>query len=129
MTKEQMKNIYGKTLGGNQCFIINRHLAKQLGSKDVALLFQHLLDLHLTFFNELDWFYKQYDRIAKDLDCDVKSVQRWIKILKDKGLVQTKFEGLPPKTYYHIDYEKLDEIMQQPKVDLKSRLRETKSLG
>ena len=133
MTKEQMKQIYGKTLGGNQCFIINRHLAKHLESKDAALLFQHLLDIHITFFNHTDWFYKQYNRIANDLDVsNVKSIQRWIKTLKDIGLIDTKFEGMPPKTYYRINYENLQELMQKEvpsKVDLKSLSEETESLG
>jgi hypothetical protein len=112
MTKEQIKSIYGRTIGKNAFWAINKHLTRLIELEPTQLL-QHLIDLdNLESFKDLDWIYQQYHRIAEDLCCSEKKVQRNMKILKDLELIQIEFRGQPAKNYYKIDYNNIHKIME-----------------
>lgn len=112
MTKEQIKSIYGRTLGKDAFWVLNKHLVRLIGH-EATLILQHLIDLdNLDSFKNLDWIYQQYHRIADDVILSEKKVQKHMKTLKELELIDIQFKGQPAKNYYKINYLNINMIMQ-----------------
>jgi hypothetical protein len=115
MTQEQLKNIFGRGIGSEAYWTLNKHLVGHIKIFPTLLL-QHLADVH-NYKNMVncEWFYQQYHRIALDLHCDEKTIQRNVNYLKEKGLLQTKFEkdlkDYKMKTWFKINYKRIGELM------------------
>jgi hypothetical protein len=110
MNKEQIK-MFKRTMGNDSYWSINKHLTGHIGLGPAQLL-QHLIDIHgYEGMNKLEWFYQQYERIAIDLHCDEKTVQRRVSKLKEYKLLETKFEKDPKdrkmKTWFKLNYTQL----------------------
>jgi hypothetical protein len=127
MTKEQLKNIFGRGIGSDAYWTLNKHLVGHLKIFPTLLL-QHLVDVHqYKNMNNYEWFYQQYSRIALDLHCDEKTIQRNVNYLKGKNLLETKFEkdkkDYKMKTWFKINYGQIAEFMdtETPKRTLKDQ--------
>jgi hypothetical protein len=115
MTKEQIKKIFKRSIGTESYWSINKHLTGHIGLGPTQLL-QHLVDVHgYEGMNKMEWFYQQYERIARDLYCDEKTIQRRVVKLKECKLIETKFEkdqkDRKMKTWFKINYDQIGNVM------------------
>lgn len=105
MEKETLKGIFGE----NAHWQVNKKLAKET-SINCAVLLADLFSKSLYFESELDdegYFFNTRENIENDTTLSPYEQRNCIKILVDKGFLETKEYGLPRKTYYRVVYDKL----------------------
>lgn len=102
---------YKELLGTQAYWTINKKIANEWGIYPTLLL-QHLIDLDEGFFKGMEsGFYQQQKRMVKDLPMSITQLRNATAFLVDKGILNAKREGVPPKYHYSINYETLDTLM------------------
>ncbi len=96
---------------GSKFYVLNREVLLEFGS-DAALL---LAELAFCQDHFKDWFYKTQEQIQAETALSPKLQLKAVNLLKSKGILKTKKVGMPAKTYYLIDVDKLAEFL--PKVE------------
>ncbi len=103
-------------------------LLNQDGFLHVSKSLIHLFDLHSAIFLadliskekyfkdrkklEDGWFYNTEENREHDTSINPYMQRKVIKVFKQKGILETKRQGLPAKTYFRIVHEKLQEILE-----------------
>ena len=105
------KNALKALLGASSYWIINKKLAGKLGI-EATLVFQHLLDLNSSFFNNGE-FYQQLSRMENDLLLKKRQISNAIKKLQEEGFIEVTRKGLPRKNYYLINEKEVFSFMLQ----------------
>ncbi len=90
-----MRNI----LSQNAFWIVNKEMAKKVGL-DAALLLSDLVTKQEYFIEE--WFFNTADNIKEDTTLSYYQQKKEIKILVDKGFIETKLVGVPPRLNFKI---------------------------
>lgn len=91
-------------LSQNAFWIVNKSIAKEVGL-DAALLLSDLVTKQ-EYFNE-EWFFNTADNIEEDTTLSPHQQRKAIKVLIDKGFIETKLKGLPAKQHFKIINSKL----------------------
>ena len=60
------------------------------------------------------WFYCKMERFEKDLYILPRTQTRIVRKLKDRGFIETKMKGHPPKRYFRINYERIEDVIECP---------------
>lgn len=102
-------------LGNGGFWQINKRLVKMIGLEETLLL-SDLLAKYTYFLgrNELDkngFFFNTRENIEEDTTLTPYQQRKAISKLKKLGLVKAKEQGLPKKTYYKIDLQKLADLL------------------
>lgn len=100
---------------GKGFWLVNKRLVKTIGLEETLLLSDLLAKY--TYFsdkNELDrngFFFNTRENIEEDTTLTPYQQRKAITKLKKLGLVKTKEQGLPKKTYYKIDIQKVYDLL------------------
>jgi len=95
-----MKNI----LSQNAFWIVNKSIARAVGI-DAALLLSDLVTKQEYFATE--WFFNTAGNIEEDTTLSPHQQRKAIKVLVDKGFIETKLKGLPAKQNFKVVNNKL----------------------
>ena len=115
MNKGLLKNVYGKILGRDAFWAVNKHAARMIGLEE-SLLLQDLIDRDNQEESIANPKHKgkicpTYQQLSNALPLSVKKVQRLIKTLSEElELIQVKLDQLPAKNHYTIDYVNIDKL-------------------
>lgn len=90
--------------------MVNKHLAKYLGSNDAALLVSHFLSLQEEVFGGKP-FYQQQERILQELNIKLPTLRKLITLLEAKKLLTYDKKGMPAKHHYFINTQELYKIV------------------
>lgn len=101
-----MKNV----LTQSAFWMVNKHLAKYLGSNDAALLVSHFLSLQEEVFGGKP-FYQQQDRILNELNIKLPTLRKLITLLEAKNLLTYEKKGMPAKHHYYLNTQELNKII------------------
>lgn len=110
-----MKEYTHNVLSQNAFWIVNKKLAKILGSNDCALLLSDLLSKESYFGDNLEdgYFFNTRQNIEEDTNISPDRQRKFIEVLKSFNLLETKEMGLPKKTYYKINHENIAKLLSQ----------------
>jgi len=103
-----MKNV----LTQSAFWMVNKHLAKYLGSNDAALLVSHFLSLQEEVFGGKP-FYQQQSRIMEELNIKLPTLRKLITLLEAKDILVYEKKGMPAKHHYYINTQELSKIVSQ----------------
>lgn len=88
---------------------INKQLIKEYGV-DGACIIGNYLDKHQYFkhnnHNFNGWFYLTFEDQKTEMNISFYTLKKWKDYFVQKGILQTKTNGMPPKLYYKIDFKK-----------------------
>jgi len=101
-----MKNV----LTQSAFWMVNKHLAKYLGSNDAALLVSHFLSLQEEVFGGKP-FYQQQSRIMEELNIKLPTLRKLITLLEAKNILVYEKKGMPAKHHYYINTQELSNIV------------------
>ena len=94
-------------LAGKGFIMYNKSLAKEIGVTNTILLGE-LISLFDLFENKE--FFFQRERLAEETSLNIKAVDKSLKELKDLELITVEYKGLPRKSFYKINEEKIFEL-------------------
>jgi len=101
-----MKNV----LTQSAFWMVNKHLAKYLGSNDAALVVSHFLSLQEEVFGDKP-FYQQQSRIMEELNIKLPTLRKIITLLEAKNILTYVKKGMPAKHHYYINTQQLQKIL------------------
>ena len=90
-----------KLLAKSAFWVVNKNIAKAVGSNDAALLLSELLDLHLQHPND-EMVFCQQSRLMENCNLSITGLRNSMKILFDLNLVYIEKRGVPAKNYYKV---------------------------
>lgn len=101
-------------LGQSAFWMINKALAKKVGLES-ALLLSELITKQIYLIqegeiNEDDWFFETRDEIQDRTTISHDRQRKYLSILKEEGILEMKEMGIPSKTHYRIDHNKLQDF-------------------
>lgn len=109
-----MDRLLQNLLRQNGFYMLNKVLVHQFGLVEAAVLAM-LIDKHAQFG---EGFFITADTAQTDLNIGRKPYERALTNLKEKGVVSTVVKGVPPRTYYAIDYNIVAEALSAGQIDL-----------
>ncbi len=109
-----MDRLLQNLLRQNGFYMLNKVLVHQFGLVEAAVLAM-LIDKHAQFG---EGFFVTADTAQADLNIGRKPYERALTNLKEKGVVSTVVKGVPPRTYYTIDYNIVAEALSAGQIDL-----------
>lgn len=106
-------------LAANNFFIFNKDIAKNYGT-NVALLLGSLCNRYsyyqkkkeLLIIDGKEYFFCIREHIYNDTGLTEYFQRQATKILENLGILQIKRKGIPSKNFYHINTQKLNEILE-----------------
>jgi len=110
MTNQEVKQIAHNSLVESGYTILNKKLWDEIDLRPTILL-QTLMSLHKQYFNGLDEFFQQTERLAEHCRCSEKQIQLDLKKLEALGLLTITKKGLPCKNFFTINYEEVVKIL------------------
>ena len=97
-----------------------------------AVLLAYLIDLYYYFDREFaledDWFFRLVEDIESDITYSVKTQSRYLEVLVNAGLIETKRKGRPPKRYFRLCKEAIGEVIVRYRM-LEKAARKAKLAG
>jgi hypothetical protein len=116
MNKNLLKNIYGKVLGREAFWAINKHCVRIIGLEETLVL-QHLIDYDNQDESIANPKYKgkicpTYQQISRATHLSEKKIQRIIKSLSELELIEIKLDQLPARNHYTINYISINKLME-----------------
>jgi hypothetical protein len=95
---------------------VNKYLAKLFKSNDCALLLSDLITKQGYFLSqnqltEDGYFFNTRENIENDCNISPYEQRKHLKTLKDFGVIEMKEMGLPKKTYYKVNEDKVLELV------------------
>lgn len=90
--------------------MVNKHLAKYLGSNDAALVLVHLLSLQEESFKG-QFFFQQQERIMEECNVSLYGLRKIMSLLIDENLLTVSKIGMPATNHYLVNTEKLQEVL------------------
>ena len=107
-------------LAGNNYFIYNKDIAKNMGT-DVAIILGLLCNRYnyyqkenkLIIIDNKEYFYCTRETIYDETALKESIQRRAMKILEDNTILEHKKIGIPSKNYYYINQEKLLETIEK----------------
>jgi len=112
MTSNEAKQIAHNSLVETGYTILNKKLWDTIGLRPTILL-QTLMSIHKQWFNGLDEFYQQTDRLAEHCRCSERQIKNDLNTLQVLELLTTIKKGLPCKNFYSINYDNVVKILLQ----------------
>ena len=92
-----------KLIASTSYLTVNKTLAKKL-SLEAAILYADLASVQIYWHERGEaWFFRTRDQIEDDTTLSRSKQIKAYKMLEEKGLIKSKFKGIPAKKYYHID--------------------------
>lgn len=110
MTNHEAKQIAHNSLVESGYTILNKKLWDEIDLRPTILL-QTLMSLHKQYFNGLDEFFQQTDRLADHCRCSERQIKKDLAKLESLELLTIIRKGLPCKNYYSINYDKVVGIL------------------
>jgi hypothetical protein len=110
MTEQEAKQIAHNSLVETGYTILNKKLWDTIDLRPTILI-QTLMSIHKQWFNGLEEFFQQSDRLAAHCRCSEKQIQNDLKRLEAFGLLEISRKGLPCKNFYKINYEEVVKIL------------------
>lgn len=90
----------------------NAGLAKALGSVKAALVIAQLLFWHTKGHNP-EWIYKTVEEMYEETGLSRREQETAIRICKQKGILEVKRMGIPPRRNFKVDIEKIISLLGQ----------------
>jgi redox-regulated HSP33 family molecular chaperone len=112
MTNEEAKRIAHNSLVETGYTILNKKLWDTIGLRPTILL-QTLMSIHKQWFNGLEEFYQQTDRLAQHCRCSERQIKNDLSELQQSELLTIVKKGLPCKNFYSINYDNVVKILLQ----------------
>lgn len=109
-----MDRLLQNLLRQNGFYMLNKVLVHQFGLVEAAVLAM-LIDKHAQFG---EGFFVTSDTAQADLNIGRKPYERALTNLKENGVVSTVVKGVPPRTYYTIDYNIVAEALSAGQIYL-----------
>lgn len=81
-----------------------------------SMLLDRLADLHHSYFNQVEWFYQQYRKLAKEFNVSEKTVERALKELEKCHFIHIKKDKLN-RNIYKIDYDFISRLNSKGRPD------------
>jgi hypothetical protein len=110
MTEQEAKQIAHNSLVETGYTILNKKLWDTIDLRPTILI-QTLMSIHKQWFNGLDEFFQQTDRLAAHCRCSERQIKRDLATLESLELLTIVRKGLPCKNYYSINYNKVVSIL------------------
>jgi len=98
-----MKNL-SNVLSQNGFWMVNKALAKALGSNDAALVLSHFVSLQEQVFGNKS-FYQQQERILEECNITLYTLRQIVKTLKERDILTVTKHGMPAKYYYFVNID------------------------
>ena len=102
------KSVALELLSSDSYLVVNKKLIKEFGP-NTALFVSNLIDKYKYFqdnnFLLEDGFYITHQKLTDEYGFTDRTIRNCKTTLKNKGIIETKLIGLPPKEYYFIDWE------------------------
>lgn len=95
-------------------FVLNKEIIKEFGA-DAALL---LSEIALWQDMSGDWVFRTQAQIEEETGIKSKIQKKCVELLKNKGILKTKKQGLPARLYYLIDEKQLTKFIQNGQTSL-----------
>lgn len=112
MTSNEAKQIAHNSLVETGYTILNKKLWDNIGLRPTILI-QTLMSIHKQWFNGLDEFYQQTDRLSEHCRCSERQIKNDLNALQVLELLTVVKKGLPCKNFYSINYENVVKILLQ----------------
>jgi hypothetical protein len=96
-----------KLISSDSYIVVNKHLVRELGT-DAAILLGHLSSCQ-NYHG--DWFFQTYERIEDETGIKRHTARVAMKSMIDIGILSSKREGIPCRTFYSIDTFKLQVLL------------------
>jgi len=110
-------------LSSTAFLIVNKRLSNVIGLKPSVLL-ADLISKEQYFHSRGEcaggWFYNTRENITKDTTLSRHEIDQSIKILKQRGILQTKLIGLPAVKHFKIFANKIADILQTDLLDIEN---------
>ena len=110
MTNYEAKQIAHNSLVDTGYTILNKKLWDAIDLRPTILL-QTLMSLHKQYFDGLEEFFQQSDRLAEHCRCSEKQIHNDLKRLQALKLLTITRKGLPRKNHFKINYKLVIEIL------------------
>ena len=104
-----------KLIATNGFITVNKEIARCLGLEEAVLLgelsakYNYWEDRNLL--DEEGFFFATAEDIEHQTSLSAYKQRTAFKNLESKGIIETKFKGVPPKKYFKINIEKLDSYL------------------
>jgi hypothetical protein len=133
MNSESAKAFVQNTLLETSFFQVNKRLVKELGFVEAGILCNYLnKQKYFEYENPKNdgWFFLSHKKQMDELNIGDFSIRKVKMFLIEKGILQTKKEGVPPIEWLRIDYELLYTILQtkEPTNELERCFQRTRTL-
>lgn len=106
-------------LRSSNYLMVNKTLVKKYGLV-YAFIISNYIEKYWYWKNRLgknfnEWFYLRYADQTNEIGLGEDTLRKYRNKAVKTGIIQVKKEGLPAKTYYHIDFEALfDDVYSNP---------------
>ena len=96
-------------LSSSAFFVLNKQLAKQIGLKPSILLADLISKEEYFIANGMTdgWFFNTESNIQDDTTLTPFQQRNSLKVLKEKGLIETQRRGIPAKQYFKINEQQV----------------------
>jgi len=88
-------------------------IARKLNSKNAALMLQQLVYWRCRTRDPDGWVYKTIEEIKNELFLSRYEQETAIHILIKDELIEKQVKGLPPKRYFMVNLERVDEFLKE----------------
>lgn len=118
------RNLLHNTISQDAYWQVNKKIALEVGL-EATILLSDLISKEKYFstrgeLQKEEWFFNQQEQIEKDTTLSQHKQRKAIKILKEKGWINTKISGLPAKQYYKINYSQLLNFLNTSPLNFKA---------
>lgn len=109
--------ILASLLASSKYIIVNKDLIQILGLNEAIILGELCSEYNywanINKLEENEYFYSTRENIQKNTGINAHFQRIAMKKLEEKGIINTKKKGIPCKTYYRIDEEKVIEYLKK----------------
>ena len=109
-----MDKLLQNLLRQNGFYMLNKVLITKFGLVEAAVLAM-LIDKHAQHGED---FFVTADTAKEALNIGRKPYDRAIATLKEKGVITTTVKGIPPRTFFFINYNLLCEVLAEGQINL-----------
>jgi hypothetical protein len=112
-------NKYAKFFTSNDFLITRRDVLHLLKDIETTMFLTYLADKYkyfytnnmITIYNGKEYFFNVHNDIEGSLYLTAHQQRKCSKILKELGILETILKGIPAKTFYHINFDKLIDLL------------------
>lgn len=102
-------------LSTNDFLILNKKFLRYFKDPGVAVFFAYLINnfsyyLKTNSLDENEFFFLKHKRIEEDTGISYHLMTRYIKLLEDKNLIESKLKGWPATKHIKLNLDKIDEV-------------------